>query len=181
MKRTTRITESIEKLLEEGMEEKRPGERPGEWTQGGTVAGTLLSGFSKRRARPLDGSSAVVCGAECGVRFHPLHPFARIFPSSDEERRRTINVSVPFRKSWLPGRDKVDLYPFDQREARSAYAGTNLRFRKSTKTSTYVLLAFRLSVGRERDRAEERGMRDLCEIEVARLYRFRYDEQKCRA
>lgn len=61
-----------------------------------------------------------------------------------------------------------------------AYAGTNLRFRKSTKTSTYVLLAFHLSVGREREKEEERGC-GICEIEVARLYRFRYDEQKCLA
>ncbi|KAM0730136.1 hypothetical protein ACS0PU_004013 [Formica fusca] len=77
MKRTTKTIESIEKL-EKGIEGKR--RKPGEWTQG-TVARTLLSGFSKRCARPPGGSSAVVCGAECGVRFHPLRPFVRIFPS----------------------------------------------------------------------------------------------------
>lgn len=133
MKRTTKTIESIEKLMEKEVGEIR--RRPGEWTQG-MVAGTLLSGFSKRCARPPGGSSAVVCGAECGVRFHPLRrPLVRIFLSVVGVKE---DISVSFRKSWLPSRDKVDLYPFDQREARSAYAGTNLRFRKSTKTSTYA-------------------------------------------
>lgn len=134
------------------------------------VGGTLLSASSKRRpltrarararAHPPGGSSAVVCG-ERWVRFHPLRPVIRIFSLCGGSGPSTS--PSPCRKSWLSARDKVDLYPFDQREARSAYAGTNLRFCKSTETSTYVVLAFHLSTGRAREESERKRERGCTE------------------
>lgn len=112
---------------------------------------------ARARAHPPGGSSAVVCGKRW-VHFHPLRPVVRIFSLCGGSGPSTS--PFPCRKSWLPARDKVDLYPFDQREARSAYAGTNLRFCKSTETSTYVVLAFHLSTGRAREKSERKRERD---------------------
>lgn len=50
--------------------------------------------------------------------------------------RESHTFPLPTPLAWKP--DKTDLYSFDQRGQRSAYAATNLRFRKSTKSLTYV-------------------------------------------
>lgn len=116
-------------------ERGRQKQKPGEWMRECMLVELCFLALRS-------GVRARVCTSARWFISRSLRRMLSLLPSSSSYRsyfppvrwKRTINVPVSRYKSWLPARDKIDLYPFDQREARSAYAGTNLRFRKSTKT-----------------------------------------------
>ena len=103
---------------------------------------TLLSS-SQDQCRSTRWYISSVCGEWWGY-FHPLSSLRFICTFSRNHQlavplliyRGSHTFSLP--TSLTRKSDKTDLYSFHQRGQRSAYAATNLRFRKSTKSLIYV-------------------------------------------
>lgn len=130
-------------------------------------------------AHPPGGSSAVVCG-ECWVHFHPLRPIVRIFllcggrgPSMSPSRAVKADYPPATRSIFTRlTRERPD--PLTPVRIWDSVNPPKLR-PTSCWLSTY-LPGDRERKVRERERERRCRIRG---IEAARLYRFRYDEQKC--